>query len=345
MSASTLCFSDAATPFDHLLADVILRSSDNVDFRVFKLFLSLASPVFETMFGLPQPPEGANPDEGTDDGLPVVPVSEDSKTLDALLRFCYPSTLAEDPSLENFIFAAKVLETAKKYSLDAIERIVIKALFTPNILEVDSFPCFAVACRAELREQCALAAKYSLREPLIPTRFEGIQLISSINLLGLLTYHQNCANAVLELQTDLTWIQNHYQQYTATAWIFGCKSGSRSGSGSGSGSGSESGSRSCNLGRSTSGKHKLFGYEAPPWWEDFMNDTFVGLRDRPCAQTVEKKAEDAIQKFRKNYTRCSRCPSVISSGIREFVTLFTNKVEEATAKVSPITFITSCHPQ
>ena len=329
MSASTLCFSDAATPFDHLLADVILRSSDNVDFRVFKLFLSLASPVFETMFGLPQPSEGANPDEGTDDGLPVVPVSEDSETLDALLRFCYPSTLAEDPSLENFIFAAKVLEAAKKYSLDAIERIVSKALFTPNILEVDSFPCFAVARRADLREQCALAAKYSLREPLIPTRFEGIQLISSIDLLALLTYHQNCANAVLELQTALTWIQNHYQQHTAAAWIFGC----------GSGSGS------CNLGRSNSGKYKLFDNEAPPWWEDFMNDTFVGLRDRPCAQTVEKKAEDAIQKFRRNYTRCSRCPSVISSGIREFVTLFTNKVEEATAKVSSITFITSCHPR
>ena len=77
MSASALYVADA--PFDHSLADVILRSSDKIDFRVFKLFLSLASPVFETMFSLPQPTEGVNPDEGTTDKLPVMPLSEDAK--------------------------------------------------------------------------------------------------------------------------------------------------------------------------------------------------------------------------------------------------------------------------
>ena len=324
MSTSALSFTDAAAPFDHLLADVILRSSDNIDFRVFKLFLSLASPVFETMFDLPQPSEGVAPDDETKDGLPVVPVSEDGKTLDALLRFCYPSTLAEDPSLENIIFATDVLEVAKKYSLDAIERIVSKAMFTPEILETNSLSCFSVARRAGLQEQCMLAAKYSLREPLIPGRFEGIQLISSIDLLALLTYHQNCANAVLELQTNLTWIENHYQQYTATSWTVGCN---------------------CNpLTRSKSVKYKLFGQQASMWWEDFMNETFMGLRDRPCAQTIEKGAEEAKQKFRRTYSHCSCFPSTASSSIPEFVTLFTRKVEEATAKVSLIPF-TSCCPQ
>ena len=336
MSTSALSFSDAAAPFDHQLADVILRSSDNIDFRVFKLFLSLASPVFETMFGLPQPSEGVDPDGETKDGLPVVPVSEDSKTLDVLLRFCYPSTLAEDPSLENFTVATEVLEAAKKYSLDAIERLVSKALFTPEILEIDSFPCFVVARRAGLREQCALAAEYSLRGPLIPTRFEGIQLISSIDLLTLLTYHQNCANAVLELQTDLTWIRSHYQQDNAITWMFGC--------------GASNGTYGHpDLGRSASGRYSLFGgfggNQVPTtWWEDFMNDTFMGLRDRPCAQTVEKGAEDAIRKFRRTYPHCTRCPPVISDGMQDFVKLFKNKVEEATAKVSFIPF-TGCHPQ
>ena len=323
MSAS-LCFPDA--PFDHPLADVILRSSDNIDFRVFKLFLSLASPVFETMFSLPQHSEGDNPDEGTTDGLPVVPVSEDSKRLDALLRFCYPSTLAEDPSLENFAFITEILETAKKYSMDSIERTVSKAMFAPmpNILEVNSLSCFSVARRAGLQEQCMLAAKHSLREPLIPGRFEGIQFISSIDLLALLTYHQNCANAVLGLQANLTWIQSHYRERNAAAWMFGCGT--------------------CNFGRSVPGKYILFGNYLPPWWEDFMNDTFMGLRDRPCAQTVEKRAEEAVQNYRRTYTSCPRCPSLISGGIREFVTLFTNKVEEATANVSPIPFA-NCHPQ
>ena len=324
MSASAPCSSDAAAPFDHQLADVILRSSDNIDFRVFKLFLSLASPVFETMFGLPQPSEGANPDEGTTDRLPIVPVSEDSKTLDALLRFCYPSTLAEDPSLENFIVATEVLEAAKKYSLDAIERLVSKALFTPKILEVGSLSCFVVARHAGLQEQCMLAAKYSLRQPLIPGRFEGIQLISSIDLLALLTYHQNCANAVLELQTDLTWIQSHYKQHNAVSWMSGCSCGY--------------------VALSNSGKYRLFKNRVPTWWEDFMNETFAVLRDRPCVQTIGKGADEAIKKFRRTSTDCSNCPPVMSVGMQEFVMLFANKVDEAITKVSSIPF-TSCHPQ
>ena len=43
----------ASEPFDHAKADIILRSSDNIDFHVFKLFLSLASPFFEDMFNIP----------------------------------------------------------------------------------------------------------------------------------------------------------------------------------------------------------------------------------------------------------------------------------------------------
>ncbi|KIM56314.1 hypothetical protein SCLCIDRAFT_247950 [Scleroderma citrinum Foug A] len=311
MSDSLATLSYAASPFDHPQADIILRSSDNIDFRVFRLFLSLASPVFETMFGLPQPSEGADPDEETKDGSPVVSVSEGSKTLDALLRFCYPSTLAEDPSLDGFMFATEILEASKKYSLDTIERIVCKALFIPKILEVDSLPCFAVACRVGLLEQCALAAKYSLREPLIPARFEGIELISSTDLLARLAYHKNCANAVLALQSNLVWIENHYQMYSAVYWMFGCGK--------------------C-VPYSRSGKYLLFGNQVAPWWEDFMNETFVEIRERPCARTVEKEADEAIRKFRAQY-QCSGCSSAVSGGIQEFVTLFTNQMEEVIAKI------------
>ena len=283
------------------------------------------------MFGLPQPSEEANLDEETKDGLPVVSVSEGSKTLDALLRFCYPSTLAEDPSLDNFMFATEILEATKRYSLDAIERIVCKALFIPKILEVDSLACFAVARRADLHEQCVLAAKYSLREPLIPARFEGIQFISSTDLLVLLTYHKNCANAILALQRDLVWIENHYQRSSGIGWMFGC------GSCRPFGPPPSCGSYSC------SGKYRLFGTQVPSWWEDFMNETFVEIRDRLCAQTVEKGAQEAIRTLRAQQNQCSRCSSAVSGGIQEFVTLFTNKMEEVTAKVSPIR-LASCQP-
>lgn len=65
-------------------ADVILRSSGPkvVEFRVHKAILSIASPVFEDMFSLPQPV--------TEKALPVCDVSEDAITVEALLRLVYP---------------------------------------------------------------------------------------------------------------------------------------------------------------------------------------------------------------------------------------------------------------
>ena len=91
-----------------------MRSSDNIDFRVFKLFLSLASPFFGALFDIPQPIE-ENGDQEIKDRLAVIPVTEDSKTLDTLLRFCYPCTLVDDPNIEVLKNGTDVLEAARKY--------------------------------------------------------------------------------------------------------------------------------------------------------------------------------------------------------------------------------------
>lgn len=44
---------DAASPFDDRNADVIFRSSDDIDFHVHKSILSFASPFFHDLFTLP----------------------------------------------------------------------------------------------------------------------------------------------------------------------------------------------------------------------------------------------------------------------------------------------------
>lgn len=207
----------AIAPFDHAKADIILRSSDNVNFRVFKLFLSLASPFFETLFEIPQPAE----EKDQEDGLVVIPVAEDSKTLDALLRFCYPCTLADDPSLEVLKDALDVLEAAKKYSLDAIEKKACKAISNPKILESEPLRCFAVAHRGRLQEETLLAAKYTLRLPLIPPSFPEIEPITASDLLALLPYHQRCGTAVYALRGDISWITSHYGSSEACAWLSG----------------------------------------------------------------------------------------------------------------------------
>ncbi|KAI6041901.1 hypothetical protein EDC04DRAFT_1138681 [Pisolithus marmoratus] len=305
----------ALPPFDHVKADVILRSSDGVDFRIFRLFLSLASPFFETLFDLPQPSEENNTDMEIKDGLPVVPVSEDSKTLDLLLRFCYPCTLAEDPVLEDFREIVNVLDAAKKYSLDAIQPAVCKTLFSPKVLEVNSLRCFAIACRSRMQDECILAAKYTLREPLIPGWFEEIELITSTELLSLLTYHQKCSKAVQTLNGDFSWIPHELRRGHNDSCQFG---------------------------------HPLWGGSAglDDWWTGFLDCAFLDLLDKPCAETIQTSIDKALKtlpqhddqlgynQFDGDQPGCAQCRAVAPSCLRELATIFTKKIEEATSEVN-----------
>ena len=303
----------AAAPFDHAKADIILRSSDNIDFRVFKLFLSPASPFFETLFDVPQPAQGS-------DGLAVVPVMEDSKTLDALLRFCYPCTLADDPNLDVLEDVLNVLQAANKYSLDMIKKKICRSLSNPKILEAKPLQCFAIAHQGQLQEEMLLAAKYTLTQPLIPSWFEEINLITAADLLALLTYHQECGNAVYALQANLSWIKTHYRTSQGCAWLSG-KYASASGS-----------YDDCLCTRSPKPKYKLFESHSLQWWEDFVEETFVALREKPCGATVTSLAAKTVQ-IVKDYN-CTSCSARITEGMRDFSDLLVRKVEEVVSRVS-----------
>ncbi|KAF9240590.1 hypothetical protein BU15DRAFT_73820 [Melanogaster broomeanus] len=269
----------AASPFDHAKADIILRTSDNIDFRVFKLFLSLASPFFETLFDIPQPIEASDEQE-IKDGLAVIPA-------------------------------------AKKYSIDAIERKVGQAVSNPKILEVDPLRCFAIAHHGQLRDETLLAAKYTLRQPLIPPWFEEIELLSAADLLALLTYHHKCGNAAYALKTDVSWIRTHYESEAACSWL--------------SGRMDDHYRRDCGCPRLPVLTYSLFFNQTLQWWNDFMEKTFLALRDKPCEATIQACAEETVQSVRAR--NCTACSPRIVEGMRDFSALFARKVEEAVSQV------------
>ncbi|KAF8420911.1 hypothetical protein L210DRAFT_3654707 [Boletus edulis BED1] len=307
----------AAAPFDHAKADIILRSSDNVNFRVFKLFLSLASPFFETLFDIPQPAEESG-DQEVEDGLVVIPVTEDSKTLDALLRFCYPCTLAEDPNIEVLKDAMDILEAARKYSLDAIEKKARQAIANPKILEAEPLRCFVIAHRGRLQEETLLAARYTLTQPLIPSWFHEIELLTATDLLSLLTYHKKCGDAVFALKLDLSWVTSHYGSSEACSWLSGYYN--------------DYGNRSCACQKSSTPRCALFNTsEALQWWEDFMEETFTALRDRPCKETVKATADKTVQTVKAR--NCQACSPKITEGMRDFVDLFSSKIDETVSQI------------
>ena len=78
----------ASSPFEPSVvpnANLILRSSDLVDFRVHKPVLAMASPFFEDLLSLPQPS-----DSEIVNGLPMVQLSEGSELLNSLISVLYP---------------------------------------------------------------------------------------------------------------------------------------------------------------------------------------------------------------------------------------------------------------
>ena len=315
MSATTTDSGCARAPFDHSKGDIILRSSDGINFRVIKLFLSLASPFFETLFSIPQPAE-ANGDQEVRDGLAVIPVTEDSKTLDSLLRFCYPCTFAGDPKIEGLKDAMDVLEAARKYSLDIIEEKARQAIVTPKMLEAEPLQCFAVACQGRLREETLLAAKYTLTQPLIPPLFREAELITLSDLFSLFAYHQKCGDDVYALRLNLSWVRSHPMVSKAWPWLsHGCYCDDDS---------------DCECPRS--GTRRFSSTVPPKWWEDFMEDTFTALRNKPCKETVRAFTERTVKLVEA--LDCPACSSTMAEIVREYSGLLVRKVEEVVSKVS-----------
>lgn len=312
-----------SSPFDHPEADIILRSSDSVNFRVFKLFLTLASPVFKTMFKLPQPAVGTN--EDTKDSLPVVSVQENSKTLDTFLRFCYPSTLAEDPSLENLTDIKAILGAARKYSLDLIERKVCQALASPKVLEAEPLRCFAIARNARLKHETITAARYTLRQPLIPTWFAEIDMITASDLLALLTYHKKCSIAVAPLLLNLDWVTSHYGSSSGCNWLVSEGSGMRFGY-------RDRDDSKCPCPRSTEAKFTLWTNAPLSWWATYMEETFELLKDIPSGGIVKSEAEKTIREVRSG--GCATCSAQVKANMEEFSDLFAFNVEKAIASIA-----------
>lgn len=193
----------ASHPFDDEDADVIVLSSDNVYFKMYRVLLGKMSPVFKDMFGLPQsPPAQSDPDDFFD-GLPLVKITENSHTLGLLFAFCYPM---DDPMLQNIDDARAVLEAAHKYEMDAIAKRA-RASWTA-VAGMDALKAFAIACSMGWEDEARIAARLTLDNPIwpleppLPVEFA---YVSAENLLRLQSYHRKCVAAACKFADDTGW--------------------------------------------------------------------------------------------------------------------------------------------
>lgn len=160
----------APSPFDQDSADVILRSSDGVYFRVHSVILAQASPFFRTMFVLPQP-------KGADGPPPVIDCAEISNVLTTLLTLCYPIV---KPRVRPFTDIEPAVRAAQKYEMDLPVEILkgeLLSLDPSDLSDVSRIGVWAVACRLRFEDVARTAAVYlnsRIVDSAPPSALEGV---------------------------------------------------------------------------------------------------------------------------------------------------------------------------
>lgn len=197
-------------------ADVIIRSSDGVLFRMYRVILGKASPVFKDMFTLPQTPPIVDDRDPPDciEGVPLIDVSEDSRTLDFLFRFCYP---CETPDLKGLDDVYHVLEAANKYDMEAIDNQARK--IWRSIAALDPLRAFAISCKMRWVEEARFAALLALREPVWPLEppvAPEFKLISGDTVIRLIAYHRKCGAVAEKCARDVQWTTKIFNSSSCT---------------------------------------------------------------------------------------------------------------------------------
>ncbi|KAI0675760.1 hypothetical protein C8Q78DRAFT_347773 [Trametes maxima] len=181
-------------PFNAPDADLILRSSDSVDFRVLRVIISYASPTFIQQLC---PFDIAKGSTSTDEpSLPVYTMTEDSVVVDTLLRMLYP--MAHNlPGAADLDLFLDVLEAAHKYALKKVEKLMretqmilrIKITY-PLKLYFSSIKCGA---EKEARESAAAIVKNNDVSTIQQQYVPGMETTPAGPYRRLLLYTNQCS--------------------------------------------------------------------------------------------------------------------------------------------------------
>ena len=191
----------AQAPFDDARADLILQSSGHepVHFRVSKFILSVASPIFADMFNIPPPPASQSPH----DEIQVVPVSEDSETLDLSLRHIYPIW---SPTVTQLSQMRILAEFAHKYQVDALEQDVSRYLM--DAIDGDPIGVYVIAVSYGYKSVGKRAAQRSLKLPFSRLQSPHVQHAPAELYGELLMYHASCGEVAGAVASERSWFSS-----------------------------------------------------------------------------------------------------------------------------------------
>ena len=313
--------SEPPHPFDSPHADVILRSSDGVDFRVRKAILAEASSVFQSMFSLPaeQATDGAVAADSSDvQDLPIVPMSEDRTSLEGTLRLCYPP----DESLRKMTLdtISHLFPVLKKYALDRAEAYVVEAL--RSMAETAPLRVYCLSIQYGLDEDLTRAAARAFLDESVNSvhTYNDAELdcISASAYIRLLDYHRRCAAAARQA------IVRYYEADTKLAercWTT-CPQAIR-----------DSRTVYCSV-REVRAANEV-QHRIAFWLAKLITHCEHLVGDTPSGKVV--KSPNTVKTALNEAWKCSNCKKRAWDDIHAFISLVGPEIDQAIAQVDAIT--------
>ena len=201
-------------PLDVPDANLIIRSSDLVDFRVHRLILSMASPFFTNLLSLPQPSDGDSVD-----GLPVVTFTEDAEVLNSLVSMLYPVRPVIPDSYDKVLH---LLAACQKYDMDPIQssiRAEIRRDGSPAPVGAEVFRAYAIASSKGLVPEMEKAARLTLDYPMtFKSIGEGLRFFEGSALRDLARFRRRSQDNIATCLRSFLQVNN---SGPSNVWI-GC---------------------------------------------------------------------------------------------------------------------------
>ncbi|KAI0630432.1 hypothetical protein C8Q77DRAFT_1063731, partial [Trametes polyzona] len=306
------------SPFDDPLADTIIRSSDDVDFRVYKIILEIASPVFKSMFPLPN---ASNPSSGAQ----VVTVDETARVIETLLRLCYPIAPTPIDDLDHFV---AVSEAAKKYETAGTHVYLEKQLETLlNARGVDPLRAYAIACLYRYDGVVGAAAKRTALE--VPRYLESRTMppefahLPAAAVFSLMQYRRRCVEAAVAQVGDLEWMVHGKHAKKMLFWPTGkpilgkswiwiaCR---------------ETGDHSYTV------SVKDTDFAVKTWYKWYLEDAAKVLEDHPKGAAVTRSS--VLARAMEGAARCTLCAGAAWKDLVDYSQLLAERIDQAVANVS-----------
>lgn len=205
-------------PFDRKDADIIVQSSDGIDFPVLRAILEL------NCTSSTPPPKSllARPSRGlSTNALPVFVAEEDGRTLQLLLEHCYPvrpgrEIAAWDFQSMNSHTTINLIHATRRYGFASIERSV--QLRLQELMPEDPLGVYCIAFAVDWKDIAKSAANRLASSPLPRMYSAGLELLPVEAYYSLLEYHHACQSAVRDAISKAMPLHPNYKSKAFT-WM------------------------------------------------------------------------------------------------------------------------------